>query len=313
MFLWTRRLLLVSFAATTLLPNVAEAQDKFPSRPITVVVPFPPGAMTDFVGRLVAERLTSALGTPVVVENRAGASGMIGTDQVIKAPADGYTLLIMTTDATVRMMQNREQSPLDQLSHIAMLASQPMMLVVGSKQPATLPDYVRNAKQNPGTVSFGSNGEGSATHLAMEDFAKQAGIRLNHIPYKGAVPALNDVIGGQLDSMPISFQAAGGHLAGGKIRALAISGQKRLASAPQVPTFAESGFPQFELRLWYGLSAPKGLPEPIRERLQKAVQSAFDSPEVRSRLASQAGESMAGVEAQAFMRTEVQHWRGTLK
>ena len=264
-------------ATAALAPSMAHAQaDSFPERTITVVVPWPAGGFTDKLGRLVAEKMAASFGKPVVVENRPGASAGIGSEYVMRAAPDGYTLLVTSTDGTVKMLQGKGTDPVTEFTQITMLASQPVTLSVGPKfKGATLAQFVEEAKRNPGALAYASNGEGGATHYGMEILAKQAGIKLNHIPYKGTAPALQDLAGGQIEATLVSLQGVGSLLQGGRARALAITSSKRVDAAPNIPTFAEAGYPDFDLRLWYGMTAPKGVPEPIVRKLNQAIRAAL--------------------------------------
>lgn len=306
-------------ACAALLAGPAVAQsgaDGYPERNITLVVPWPAGGFTDKLGRMVAEKLTASLGKQVIVENRPGASAGIGSEHVMRSAADGYTLLVTSTDGTVKLLQGKDTDPVTGFTQISMLASQPMTLSVGKKfKGATLADYIDQAKKNPGAIAYASLGEGGATHTAMEIFSQQAGIRLNHIPYKGTAPALQDLVGGQVESMLVSLQGVGAQLEAGNARALAITAPKRVPTAPNVPTFAESGFPQFDLTLWYGLVAPKGLPEAIVRKLNAATRAAIASPDVQQQLRAQAAEPIAGTQAEmlTFVTKEAARWNSVIK
>lgn len=301
-------------SAAWLLP--AAAADNYPTRTITLVVPWPAGGFTDRLGRMVAEKLSASLGQAVVVDNKPGASAGIGSELVMRAAPDGYTLLLTSTDGTVKMLQGKGTDPVTQLTQICMLASQPVTLAVGPKfQGSTLAQFVAAAKASPGTLAYASNGEGGATHFGMEIFARQAGIVLNHIPYKGTAPALNDLIGGQVEATLVSVQGVGAHLESGRARALAITSRERSAAAPQVPTFAESGYPGFDLTLWYGMAAPKGLPEPVVRKLSQALQAAIAAPDVQQQLRSAAAEPLGGTpeDMLAFVQKEAVRWRAMIR
>jgi tripartite-type tricarboxylate transporter receptor subunit TctC len=233
--------------AAALVGTACLAQDKFPSRPIKLVVPYPPGGSADLIGRMVAEKLSHSLGQPVVVDNKGGASGAIGSEYVSRAAPDGYTLLVAISDTHAinpAVMAQLPYDPQKDFVPVSLMATQPFVLAVGRKVAASnLAEFVTLAKQKPGTVTYASNGKGGLQHLAMELFSRAAGMQTLHVPYKGAAPALQDVIGGQVDALFISLQGAGGNLASGNLRPLAISAPRRLPAAPEVPTFAEAGFP----------------------------------------------------------------------
>ncbi|RYZ03724.1 MAG: tripartite tricarboxylate transporter substrate binding protein [Comamonadaceae bacterium] len=302
--------------AAWIAPVAAAPGDNWPERSVTLVVPWPAGGFTDRLGRMMAEKLSASLGKPVVVDNRPGASAGIGSEYVMRAAPDGYTLLLTSTDGTVKMLQGRGTDPVTQLTQISMLASQPVTLSVGPKfKGTTLAQFVEEAKKNPGAIAYASNGEGGATHYGMEMFAKQAGIQLNHIPYKGTAPALQDMVGGQVEAYLVSVQGVGAHLQAGRLRALAITAPKRVAAAPDVPTFAESGYPNFDLVLWYGMAAPKGVPEPIVRKLNTALRAAIAAPDVQQALRAAAADPLSSSpeEMLAFVQKEAARWGAMIK
>ena len=311
-----RILAAVACAGVFAVPLAAAAQDGYPERTITIVVPWPAGGFTDRLGRMMADKLSASFGKPVVVENRPGASAGIGSEYVMRAAPDGYTLLVTSTDGTVKMLQGKDTSPVTQLTQITMLASQPVTLSVGPKfKGESLAQFIEEAKRNPGGIAYASNGEGGATHYGMEIFAKQAGIRLNHIPYKGTAPALQDLIGGQVEATLVSLQGVGAHLQAGRARALAITSPKRVEAAPNIPTFAESGYPAFDLTLWYGMVGPKGIPEPIVRKLNQALRAAIASPDVQQQLRSAAAEPISSTpeEMLAFVQKEAERWGAMIR
>lgn len=288
----------------------------YPDRPVTLVVPWPAGGFTDKLGRMMAEKMTLSLGKPVVVENRPGASAGIGSEYVMRAAPDGYTLLLTSTDGTVKMLQGKGTDPVTQLTQICMLASQPVTLSVGPKfKGASLAQFVEEAKKTPGAIAFASNGEGGATHYGMEIFAKQAGIQLNHIPYKGTAPALQDLVGGQVEATLVSLQGVGEQLKAGRARALAITSPARVAVAPNIATFAESGYPGFDLTLWYGMVGPKGMPDAIVRRLNQSLREALAAPEVQQALRAQAADPLGGSpeEMLAFVQKEAMRWGAMIR
>jgi tripartite-type tricarboxylate transporter receptor subunit TctC len=301
-------------AAATAIGPVALAADPYPSRPVKLVVPYPPGGSADLIGRMVADKMTKSMGQPVVVENKGGASGAIGSEFVAHAQPDGYTLGIAIADTHAINPAVNPKLPYDAQKDfvpISLLATQPFVLAVGPNVKAqTLAEFVAAARQNPGKLTYASNGAGGLQHLAMELFAKQAGIKALHVPYKGAAPALSDVIGGQVDAIFISLQGAGGNLGGGKLRALAITSAKRLAVAPDIPTFAESGYPKFQMAQWYGLLAPKGTPADIVQKLNGEANAAMTSTDVADKLRA-AGTEPVGSSAEqfrAFLAAEIAQW-----
>lgn len=315
-----RSLLLAAMTAAAIaaaLPaHAAGPADSYPERTITMVVPWPAGGFTDKLGRMVAEKMTASLGKQVIVDNKPGASAGIGSEYVMRAAPDGYTLLLTSTDGTVKMLQGKGTDPVTQLTQISMLASQPVTLSVGPKfKGADLAQFIDSAKKNPGAVAFASNGEGGATHYGMEIFAKQAGMQLNHIPYKGTAPALTDLIGGQVEATLVSLQGIGSYLDSGRARALAITSPKRVAAAPNVPTFAELGYPGFDLVLWYGMAAPKGLDQGIVQKLNQSIKAALAAPDVQQALRAAAAEPIYTTpeDMLSFVQKEATRWNAMIK
>jgi tripartite-type tricarboxylate transporter receptor subunit TctC len=305
--------------AATLLCTAALAQDRFPSRPIKLVVPYPPGGSADLVGRMVAEKLSQSLGQPVVVDNKGGASGAIGSDFVSRAAPDGYTLLVAISDTHAinpAVMGQLPYDPQKDFVPVSLLATQPFVLAVGRKSTAaTLAEFVATAKQKPDSVTYASNGKGGLQHLAMELFNRTAGMQTLHVPYKGAAPALQDVMGGQVDALFISLQGAGGNFASGGLRPLAISAPRRLAVAPDVPTFAEAGYPNVTISQWYAMMAPKGTPPAIVDLVGRHVKMALASPDVADKLKSAGTEPVGGTPEQmrTFLAGEIRKWADLAK
>jgi tripartite-type tricarboxylate transporter receptor subunit TctC len=302
---------------------------EYPTQPVKIVVPWAAGGFTDVFGRLIADKLTRSLGQPVIVENKPGASGGIGTEQVARAAPDGYTLILHTSDTLVwsvgmadayasdpKNNQKPGYDPVRDLTHITLMGTQPVLLLVGSQVPAnTLPEFVALAKAKPGAVSYGSSGEGSAVHLAMETFSTQAGIRMIHVPYKGINPALMDVLAGQVQALFLSVQGAGGNLQNGKLKPLGITSLQRSALVPNVPTIAESGYPDFQLTLWYEIAGPKGMPPEVVDKLNRAIKAALAEPDVKEKLQT-GNTTIVGStpsEAQAFVAAEATRWNAAVK
>ena len=291
----------------------------YPDRTVRLVVPYPPGGSADLVGRMVAEKMSLSMGQPVIVDNRGGASGAIGSDFVARAPADGYTLLMALSDTHAinpAVMSHLPYDAVRDFARISLLATQPMLLVVGQHMGAnTLAEFVAAAKRKPGSVTFASNGKGGLQHLSMELFGRSAGIEMLHVPYKGTAPALTDVMGGQVDSVMISLQGAGGNLGAGGLKAIAAASEKRLAVAPTIPTFAESGYPQIIVWQWYGLMAPRGTPEAVIELVNKHARAAMATQDVASRLRA-AGTEPGSSSPEAFRQfqlAELQKWSRVAK
>jgi tripartite-type tricarboxylate transporter receptor subunit TctC len=272
-------------AACHLSPAAAQS---YPDRPITLVVPYPAGGGNDVLGRLVAERMSKALGGTIVVENRGGAGGTIATRQVAKSPPDGYTMLIATSSLAINpsLYPNIGYDPIKDFAPIGLLASGANVALVHPSVPAnSIPELIELAKKNPGKLNFASTGSGSSVHLAAELFAAMAGIKINHVPYRGSGPALNDLLGGHVTMMFATVPSSAGIVTGGKVRALAVSSAKRLAAFPQLPTIAEAGLPGYAAELHYGLVAPAGTPRPIIDKLNAALRSALEDQTLRERLA----------------------------
>jgi tripartite-type tricarboxylate transporter receptor subunit TctC len=265
----------------------AQAQN-FPSRPITLVIPFAPGGSTTIVGRGVAEKMGELLGEKIIVDNRPGAGGTVGTRAVAKSEPDGYALVLGYTGTLAigpSLYKNVGYDPRKDFAPVGMIGNAPNSLVVNpSFAPKTVGELIAYAKANPGTVNFGSAGAGTASHITGEYFARSAGITLVHIPYKGTGPALTDLLGGHIPMAFAPIPASHTNVAAGKLRALAVTSTTRSGLLPDVPTIAESGLPGFDASLYYGLAAPAGTPRPIIDKLNKALRDALASDEVKRQL-----------------------------
>ena len=307
------RLLAAALAPASMLAP-AQAQAAWPIRPITLVIPFPPGGQTDVVGRLVGERLSQRLGQPVVVENRPGVNGSLASDAVARARADGYTLVIggPGTHAINQLVNpNVKYDARRDFTHIAMLGRVPMLLLASPRlKVASVADVVALAQASPGTVNVALTGIGSSSHVTTELLRQAAGVSFNNVPYKGDVPAMTDVMGGQADLLFVPATSAVGFAQAGKLRALAVAGDRRLAALPDVPTMAEAGQPQVVNYSWTSLAGPPGMPADVVERLNQACQSLLAEPEVVARLAAMSNEPTPGTPAQAasFIAAEVARW-----
>ena len=299
--------------SAALIPFGSAAQD-FPSRPIHIVVPYPPSGNVDITARTLAPALGEALGQSVVIDNRAGAGGIVGTGYAVKAPADGYTVLLgssATITAGPAAFKHLPYDPLKELVPIGSIQSVPIVLTVAPKTPAaTFQDFVKLANAKPGQVSIASAGTGSSNHLAIELLMHQANLKLLHVPYKGSGPALTDLMGSQVDSMMDQLTASIGHIREGRIRALGISSLKRSPLLPDVPTLDESGVKGYEAGTFTGLFAPAATPAPIVERLAAALERARANEGVRSRYKTLGVEMMDMSRAQfaAFVRDDYQKW-----
>ena len=286
--------------------------ETYASKAIRVVVPFPPGGTVDIVGRVVAQALSKKLGVPVYVENKAGAGGAIGASEVAKAPPDGYTLLIVATHHSINpnLQKNLSYNPLKDFTAIGRVITTPSVLVVGAGTPyKTLDDLVRHGRQKNNGLNFGSTGVGGVNHLTGELFKSMTGVDMTHIPYKGAAPAMSDLLGGQIPIMFDSPPTVVGHVNAGKIRALAVSSSTRSPILPGVPTFQEAGI-QLEAVGWGGLVGPAGLPPEIQLKLSSALVDFLRTPAAREKFAELGVEAapMSHAEFDAFFRAEVARW-----
>lgn len=275
----------------------AHAQS-WPSRGLRIVVPFAPGGSTDIFARLVGDRLATALGQPVVIDNRPGAGGNIGADAVAKAPADGYTLLMATTGVMAinnAMYKNLAYDAEKDLKPVIYIASITNVLIVPADSPLkSVGDVTGAAKAAPGRLSFASSGAGSSTHMSAELFRLMTGTELLHIPYKGSGQAMPDVISGRVSMMFENMPGAVGHIKGGKVRVLAVTGLQRTPAMPDVKTVAESGVPGYESLSWSGIAAPAATPPEVIARLNREINAILANPEMRQKLAEQGSEAVGG-------------------
>jgi tripartite-type tricarboxylate transporter receptor subunit TctC len=293
--------------------------DDYPTRPITLIVPFPPGGSTTVMARNVADKLSVSLGQQIVVENRGGAGGVIGTRFVARATPDGYTILLSYT-ATMAiapaMNVNAGYDPRKDFVPIGMIGAAPSVLVVNPSLPVhSIAELIAYAKAAPVPVQYGSPGVGTVNHLAGEYLAAETGMKLQHVPYKGNGPALGDLLGGHIPMMFVPIPVALGNIKAGTLRGLAIGSAKRTSLLPELPTLAESGVPGFEVALRYGLVAPAGTPPAVIARLNKELNAALLTEDVKNRLATEGAESLPGTpEAYAadIDREEIK-WGGLVK
>jgi tripartite-type tricarboxylate transporter receptor subunit TctC len=272
--------------------------DDYPSRPITLIVPFPPGGSTTVMARNVADQLTTSLGQKIVVDNRGGAGGTIGTRAAAKAAPDGYTILLSYTGTfsiAPSAYANPGYDPRKDFAPIGMIGAAPNVLVVTPSLPVhSIAELIKYAKAQAAPMPYASPGVGTVNHLAFELLAVETGMTLQHVPYKGNGPAITDVLGGHIPMMFIPIPAAIGNVKAGTLRALAMSSARRSSVLPELPTLAESGVPGFEVALRYGLAAPAGTPRPIIDKLNKALNAALASDEVKKRLATEGAEALPG-------------------
>jgi tripartite-type tricarboxylate transporter receptor subunit TctC len=290
------------------------AQGDYPSRPLRMVVDTSPGGLTDILGRMAAEGLARELGRQVVVENKAGASGNVAIEYVVKSPPDGYTLMICAGGNLVIkpfLDHSLVFDPLSDLTPVFNVAEAPHILVVPAALPVKdLAEFIAYAKANPGKVYYGSAGIGSPPHLAADQFARLTGLRLVHVPYKGVGPALPDLVAGRLQIMSMSYGSARPHLKSGALKALAAGSKRRLAGLPEVPTAAEAGLPAWEMSAWFGIFAPKDTRPEIVRVLNEKLQAVIDEPGAKQRLLEIGAEPLGG-SASAFaerVRADYRFW-----
>ncbi|KQR60780.1 tripartite tricarboxylate transporter substrate binding protein [Acidovorax sp. Leaf160] len=309
----SRRGLLAAAAACALWPALAAAQ-AFPTKPITIIVPFAAGGTTDILARIIAQGLTAELGQSVVVDNRAGAGGNIGGQAAARSAADGYTLFMGTVGTHAINAALYKKMPFDPVKDFAPLtrvANVPNLLVANPAQPfKTVQELIAYAKANPGKINFGSSGSGSSIHLSGELFKSMAKVDMQHVPYKGSAPAVTDLLGNQIaimfDNMPSAIQ----HVRSGKLRAIAVTTAKRSPELPDVPTIAEAGVPGYEATSWFGMFAPAATPAPVVGQLNKALVKVLAQPDIKKKINEQGAETAGETPEQfaAFIQQESVKW-----
>jgi tripartite-type tricarboxylate transporter receptor subunit TctC len=301
---------LVTFTAS------APAQE-FPTKPVRIIVPFAPGGLNDLVGRMIAQHLTERFGRQVIVENRTGAGGVVGTELVANSPKDGHTLLIVSIAHAVNpWLYKLNYDPSKSFAPIAPILSSQNALAVNLDMPVkSVKDLLALAKQQPGKIQYASGGVGGSLHLAMELFKITAGVDLLHVPFRGAGPAVIDVIGGHTKAINATISTLSPHIRGGKLRAIGVSGTKRSAVMPDVPTIEEGGVPGYDAGNWIGLAAPAGTPDAIVARLHKEVSAMLALPDVQKQIASDGSEimRMSPAEFAAYMDKEMAKWGRVVK
>jgi len=311
---WTRVLL----AGLALGGAVLAGAQGYPAKPVRVIVPFPPGGGTDIMARTLAEKLAAQLGQQFVPDNRAGAGGALGTELAARAVPDGYTLLMNSSSALVigpNLVRKPAYDPLRDFSPVILVSSAPNVLVIHPSLPVkTVKGLIELAKKRPGELNYASNGAGTLSHLTGELFKQQAGIDMLHVPYKGGPPAVIDTMAGNTSLLFAAYPTVAVQLHAGRLRALAVSGAKRIEAAPDLPTVAET-LPGFESSQWWGVFGPAGMPVPVVNRLNAEIQKILALGDVRKRLAADAAEPMGGTpaECQQFMRADFEKWRGVIR
>jgi tripartite-type tricarboxylate transporter receptor subunit TctC len=311
-----RSLLLKTAALLLALVTTAAAQD-YPNKPVRLIIPFPPGGSNDVVGRMIATQLSEKLGKQIIVDNRAGAGGVIGTEVAANAPPDGYTLLVISIAHAVNpWLYKLTYDPIKSFAPIGILASGPNVLVVNPELPVhSVKDLLALAKQKPGGLQYASAGVGSFQHLGGELFKLEAGVDILHVPFKGGGPAMIDVIGGHTKIMFSSLVQTTPHIRSGKLRPLGVGGLKRSPVLPDVPTIAEAGVPSYEAVNWWGIVAPAGTPPAILEKLHKDLAAVQNAPATQEQFAKEGATvvQMTSADFGKFMQTEMAKWERVVK
>jgi len=301
---------LCALVASLSLPGQAQ---QYPSKPVRIIVPFAPGGGSDFIARFMAQRLTESLGAQVIVENKPGAGGVLGIDLGVKSPADGYTLTLIASSYTVNpSVYKLNFDPVTDITPVIQLSQGPLLVVVNPAVPVkTVKELIAMAKSKPGEVTFASSGQGSVIHLATELFGTMAGVKMNHIPYKGTGPALTDTLAGQINVFFSSTANAMPHVKAGKLRAVAVTTAVRIPALPEVPTIAESGVPGYDVVLWHGLIGPKGLPRAVVDRINGEVTKSLKLKETADQLQNDGVAPAGGTPEQfaAQIKKEIGIWR----
>ena len=308
---------MLAFAAASILTSAAQAQG-WPSKPIRLIVPFPAGGGTDTIAREIANKLTSR-GYNFVIDNKPGSGGNLGVDAAAKAAPDGYTLVLgQTSNLAINptLYSKLPYDPVKDLTPVSLVASSPLVIVAGSSTPyKTLSDVVKAAKDKPGAINYASSGNGTVSHLAGESFQKTAGIKLTHIPYKGASQGATDVIGGQVQLYISTVPTLIGHIKSGKMRPIAVTSLQRVQDLPQVPTVAESGYKGFESTTWFGILGPANLPKDVVSKLNADINAVLKEPDLRQKLVAQ-GADVTGSSPEQFatlIRDDIVRWGKLVK
>ena len=315
----TIRSLLLKTAGVLLALTTAAAAQQYPTKPVRLIIPFPPGGSNDVVGRLIGAQLSERLGRQVIIDNRAGAGGVIGTEIAANAPKDGYTLLVVSIAHAVNPwlydLKGR-YDPIKSFTPVAILAAGPNVLVVNPSLPVNnVKDLIALAKKEPGKLGWASAGVGSFQHLGGARFEDQAGVKFLHVPFKGGGPAMIDVVGGHNKVMFSSLVQTTPQIQSGKLKALGVGGEKRSPILPDVPTIAEAGVPGYAAVNWWGIVAPAGVPQPIIDRLRKELEAVQDSKVVLDQFAKEGADvvKMSQAEFGTYMGTEMAKWEKVVK
>ena len=306
----------VAVSALVATPALAQA---WPTKPVKFVVPFPPGGSVDPLARLLGARLSDSLGQQFIVENKTGASGSIGTAFVAKSPPDGYTFVFVFDTHAVNpaLIPNMPYDTLKDLTPVMLVGTAPMAIVTSPSKPyKTFADVVRAAKAKPDAINYGSVGSGSLGHLSMMIVQQAGGFKAVHVPYKGGGPMMTDAMGGQLETGIASVAAVGANVRGGKLRAIAVTGDKRTHTMPDVPTLQEQGFPGFSAVAWWGIFAPAGTPRPIIDKLNAELAKALNQPDLKKQLTEQLGMDLAISSPEGLQKWtvgEIERWTKVVK
>jgi tripartite-type tricarboxylate transporter receptor subunit TctC len=303
---------LLALISTLVFFSLSHAQP-FPSKPLKIIVPYPPGQASDQITRMVADKVSQAIGQPIVVDNKPGAGGNLGTEIGAKSPADGYTMTIGTAALPISKLVYKKLTfdPINDFNGITLMTTMPLVLVVPpALKVNTVAELVEYAKKNPGKVNFASSGTGTSHQLAGEMFKQYAGVDITHVPYKGSPPAHVDLMGGSVDLMFDNIVAVGPLVKSGKLKALAVTSKTRSSTLPNVPTMQESGYPNIEAVAWFGVLVPKGTPKAIINRLNKEFVTALAIPEIKSKLEESGAQVIASTseDFDVFMQNEVKKW-----
>ena len=311
------QLAMIGVTACAAMPIAAHA-DTWPSKPITLVVPFPPGGPTDMVARVLAQNVGEQLGQSVIVDNKPGANGNIGNAFVAKAAADGYTVLYNTSSIALSpaLYKKLSYNVNTELAPVALTAVVPLALVINPKTPVnSVAEFVKYAKDQKGKLSYGSAGNGNVTHLAAFQLVQHYGIEATHVPYKGSAPADVDLVAGQIDFLTDTINSVSAFIKDGKLKLLAVSTSKRLPNFPQAPTLAESGMTGYESGAWQGVMVPAKTPKEVVDKLNAAINKALKDPEVLKKLAIQSTEPLGSTPAEygAYIKKEIARWDSVVK
>jgi tripartite-type tricarboxylate transporter receptor subunit TctC len=310
--------LLKPLAAFAFAAAAVAAHAAYPDKPITMIVPFPPGGPTDLVARVIGKAMSDSMGQPIVIENRGGANGNIGASLAAKAAPDGYTMIYNTSAVALSpsLYKNLTYDVTRDLSPVALAAVVPLALVVHPSVPAhNVKEFIAHVKANPGKLSYGSAGAGNVTHLGAFQFLQANNLEAVHIPYKGSAPADMDLVGGQIQFMTDTVNSVAAFVKDKRMKMLAVTTPKRISLFPEVPTLAESGMPGFEVGAWQGLMVPAGTPKPVIDKLNAELRKALANPEVRAKLAQQGAEPLGSSpeEYGEYIRKEIGRWATVVK